>query len=152
MGSLYSTTSGCIQYSLLVEYSKNFTLRSALPFVWKLPFDVCQDFGTCLVRYRERVCLFLLVGRKGLDQTLSPVGLLFCYWGNLSEVVCSLWKFDFQLRWLLVPWHLDISCAFVNIVTFLVFGVWYLCSFWHHCCWIIRVKLFTFVYLGTRFF
>ena len=38
---------------------------------------------------KERFCLFLFVGNKGLHWTLSPKGLLFCYWGNSSEVVSS---------------------------------------------------------------
>ena len=46
----YSTISGSIMYRLLLEYSKKVKLTSPLPLVRKLPFDVCQDFGTCLVK------------------------------------------------------------------------------------------------------
>ena len=47
----YSTTSGVTRYSLLFEYSKTFKLTFLLlPLVRKLPFDVCQGFGACLVK------------------------------------------------------------------------------------------------------
>ncbi len=46
----YSTTSGVTRNSVLFEYSKNFKLTLLLPLVRKLPFDVCQEFGTCLVK------------------------------------------------------------------------------------------------------
>ena len=44
----YSTTSGVVRYSLLLEYSKNFKLTSLLLLVRKFPFGVCQELGTCL--------------------------------------------------------------------------------------------------------
>jgi hypothetical protein len=46
----HSTISGSIMHRLLLEYSKKVKLTSPLPLVRKLPFEVCQDLGTCLVR------------------------------------------------------------------------------------------------------
>ena len=42
--------SGVTKNSVLFEYSNNYKLTSLLPLVRKLPFKVCQEFGTCLVK------------------------------------------------------------------------------------------------------
>ena len=45
---------GVTKYSLLFKYSRNFKLNFKLtlllPLVRKLPFDVYQEFGICLVK------------------------------------------------------------------------------------------------------
>jgi hypothetical protein len=56
-------------YSLLAEYSKNLSLSLPLPLVWKLPFDVHQDFGVYLVKYGKG--LSFPFGRK-LRSPLDP--------------------------------------------------------------------------------
>jgi hypothetical protein len=49
----YSTISGSARNCLLLEYSKNLMLAFPPPFVWKTPFYVCQDCGTCLAEWRK---------------------------------------------------------------------------------------------------
>ena len=46
----YSNTSGSARNYLLLLYSKNLIRSLPLPFVWKTPFDVRHEHGTCLVK------------------------------------------------------------------------------------------------------
>ena len=48
--ALQGTMPGVTVCSQLFEYSKNFKVTLLLPLVRKLPFDVCHESGTCLVK------------------------------------------------------------------------------------------------------
>ena len=58
-------------YSFLLEYSMNFNVTLPLPLVWKLPFDICQDFGTCLFKQGKHLVVPSLWNMRSPSDPVS---------------------------------------------------------------------------------
>ena len=94
---------------LLFEYSKNVKSTSLLPLVRKIPFNICQTCGTCLVKKGKCMSVPFSENMKSPSDPLSGRTLMIVLLGQLPAECSKLCWVWFVVAFLL-PYFCYYSC------------------------------------------